>query len=349
MKTVKIILGGIGAIIGGFMLYLLAVALTPRFPTPKQDLSLRELKPDDDVASTAPRSEVTFDVDGTTLRAWLYLPADRTTPAPCIVMAHGLGGTKAMGLDRYAARFQAAGFAALAFDYRCWGDSDGEPRGLIWIPHQLADYTAAIEYARNREGIDPHRIALWGSSFSGGHVVVTASEDHDIACVIAQCPGLDGHESVRSASQREGIDLRIIAHAQRDLVRSWLGLSPHRIPVVGKPGDVALMTTPDALDAFEQFSPPYYVNEACARIAIRGDKYRPVKHAGDVRCPTLLQICEKDDLVPTNSVETTAKLLGDLAEVKRYPIGHFDIYMGEHFEASVADQNAFLHKHLTPS
>ena len=148
------------------------------------------------------------------------------------------------------------------------------------------------------------------------------------------------------AFKQRGLDLRIIPHAQRDLVRSWLGLSPHKIPVVGKPGDVALMTTPEAMDAIQQMAPSDYVNEACARIAIRGDKYRPVKHASDVRCPTLLQICEKDDLTPICAVEETARILGDLAEVKRYPIGHFDIYTGEHFEASVADQTAFFQKHL---
>ena len=100
------------------------------------------------------------------------------------------------------------------------------------------------------------------------------------------------------------------------------------------------------MEAFEQLAPPDYANEACARIAIRGDKYRPIKHAGNVRCPTLLQICEEDDLIPNSAVEKAAKILGDLAEVKRYPIGHFDIYQGAHFEASIADQIAFLKRHL---
>ncbi len=254
-----------------------------------------------------------------------------------------------MGLAKYAARFQDAGFAVLAFDYRFWGDSGGEPRGLIWIPHQLEDYAAAVAYARSRQEIDPARIALWGTSFSGGHVIVTAAKDEQIACIVAQCPGLDGQEGAEMAFKQRGLDLRIIPHAQRDLVRSWLGLSPHKIPVVGKPGDVALMTTADALDAFEHMVPPDYVNEACARIAIRGDKYRPVKHANRVKCPTLFQIGDKDDLIPLGAVEEAARVLGDLAEVRRYPIGHFDIYMGEHFETSVADQIAFLQKHLLQS
>ena len=89
--------------------------------------------------------------------------------------------------------------------------------------------------------------------------------------------------------------------------------------MVGKPDDIALMTTPDAMNAFEQMAPSDYVNEACARIAIRGDKYRPVKHANRVKCPTLFQIGDEDDLIPLGAVEEAARVLGDLAEVRRYP------------------------------
>jgi len=210
----------------------------------------------------------------------------------------------------------------------------------------LEDYAAALGYVRSRAEIDPRRIALWGTSFSGGHALVMAAQDPDVACVIAQCPGLDGHEAMEMAFRRSGLDLRIIAHAQRDLVRSWLGLSPHKIPVVGKPGEVALLTTPDAMAAFERLAPADYVNEACARIAIRGDKYRPVQQAHSVRCPTLLQVCEEDDLAPIQAVDRAAEILGDLAQVKRYPIGHFAIYSPEYFTISVNDQIAFLSKHI---
>jgi dienelactone hydrolase len=347
MKTIKRILAGIGTVVVGVVFYLTVVALMPGFPTPLQKLTPKRPKSDDEEHQSAQRRrDVNFDVDGTSISAWLYLPADKPDPSACIVMAHGLGGTKAKGLERYAERFQDAGFAALVFDYRGWGDSDGEPRGLIWVPNQLADYAAAVAYARGREEIDEGRIALWGTSFSGGHVVATAARDQRIACVVAQCPALDGHAAVEMAFKRVGLDLRVLVHAQRDLVRSWLGLSPHKIPVVGRPGDVALMTTPDAVDAYEELLPPDYVNEACARIAIRADKYRPVKQASAVRCPALFQICGQDDLVPVSSIEQTAEIMGALAEVKRYPIDHFAIYTGKPFETSVTDQVTFFRKHL---
>ena len=95
-------------------------------------------------AATPLRREVAFLSDGVACRAWLYEPAaDVARPAPCIVMAHGLGGTRDASLPPYAERFSAAGFYVLLFDYRHLGDSDGEPRQLISMKRQLADWTAA--------------------------------------------------------------------------------------------------------------------------------------------------------------------------------------------------------------
>jgi pimeloyl-ACP methyl ester carboxylesterase len=263
-------------------------------------------------------------------------------------MAHGFGGTKDMGLESYAIRYQEAGFAVLIFDYRHLGESGGEPRQLIWIPYQLEDWSAAITYARGLKEIDPAKIALWGTSMSGGHVIVTAAKDTQIACVVAQCPGLDGRASAELFLHRVGIGylLRMIMHGQRDYFRSWFGLSPHKIPVAGKPGSIACLTTPDAYEFFRKFAPANYINEVCARINIRGDKYRPVKQAQNVRCPVLLQICEFDSVTPKSAAEETEKQLGEYAEVINYPIGHFDIYTGDYFEKAVSDQLNFFKKHL---
>lgn len=138
----------------------------------------------------------------------------------------------------------------------------------------------------------------------------------------------------------------MLMHAQRDLVRSWLGLSPHKIPIVGKPGTIACLTTPDAYDGYGTLTSEHFINEVCARIVIRSDKYRPVKHAKNVRCPVLLQICDNDSITPKRAAEETANKLRKYAEVKHYPIGHFDIYIGDNFERSVSDQLAFFQKHL---
>ena len=347
MDIAILILQGIGILIGVFVVYLLIVALIPGISVPKQELQKSE-RTDGvvDIAASYRRKDVTFDVKGTPVSAWLYFPDDLSSQVPCVVMGHGAGGTKDMGLESYALRFVEAGFAALLFDYRHFGRSGGEPRQLLWIPYQLEDYSGAVEYARGRDEIDPAKIALWGTSCSGGHVIVRAAKDQRIACVVAQCPGLDGLASSLMAFKRGGNNYRTIIHAQRDMVRSYLRLSPHKIPIIGKPGSIACLTAPDAADAFGRLLPEDFVNEVCARIVIRGDKYRPVKKAHRVRCPVLLQICEDDFFTPMSAANETEKKLGEYAEVKHYPIGHFDIYFGEHFEKSVSDQLEFLRRHL---
>ena len=135
-------------------------------------------------------------------------------------------------------------------------------------------------------------------------------------------------------------------HAQRDMLRYRLGLAPYKIPLVGKPGTIALMTAPGAHEDFGKLVPENYVNEACARFFLRALTYRPVEYAQDVRCPVLLQIADHDSIIPKNTADETIKALGDYANVKHYPIGHFDIYIGENFERSVSDQLDFFKKHL---
>lgn len=89
------------------------------------------------------RFDADFTSQGTRCAAWLYVPRCEH-PAPVIVMAHGLGGVRSMRLDAYAERFRAAGYAFLVFDYRHFGDSDGDPRQLLDIREQQQDWQAAI-------------------------------------------------------------------------------------------------------------------------------------------------------------------------------------------------------------
>ena len=343
MEIVRIVLSGLGVFIGIILLYLVVIIFFPVLSVPKQRM-LNVKQPDKKPPKC--RKDVSFEVGNTALSAWLYLPENLSTPVACIVMSHGFGGTKDMILESYALRFVEAGMAVLAFDYRYFGESEGEPRQLFMISYQLEDYKAAIEYARNLKEIDSDKIALWGTSASGGYGMVIAAQDKKIACIVGQCPALDSQEDGKLALKREGIGffLRLFMHAQRDMGRSRFGLSPHKIPIVGRPGTRAVVTAPGAFDGYSEVVPASFVNEICARGLLRTSGYNPIDYAKDVQCPVLLQICENDNLVSKNSYLKTAKILGNHAEVKKYPIGHFDIYMGENFEKAVNDQIAFLKK-----
>src|SRR5919206_2771898 len=133
------------------------------------------------------RTDVEFNAEGTTLRGWLYRP-DGDGSVPGVVMAHGFSAVKEMYLDSFAEVFAGAGLAALVFDNRNFGASEGEPRQEIDPWAQVRDYRDAITYARTRPEVDPGRIGVWGSSYSGGHVLVVAAIDRRVRCAVAQVP-----------------------------------------------------------------------------------------------------------------------------------------------------------------
>ncbi|MFC2168435.1 alpha/beta hydrolase [Acidobacteriota bacterium] len=348
ISTIGIVLVSIA---GAYIIFMLIMGLLPRKPILLQPLT--KTKPH---ISTEPSSQkslrknIHFEVKGISLSAWLYLPENSTANIPCIILAHGLGGTKDLGLDSYARRYQKEGFAVFVFDYRYLGESGGEPRQLVWIPHQLKDWADAVEYVRNLKEIDPNKIALWGTSLSGGHVIVTAAKYQNIACISAQVPLLDGAAGGMKLVKKMGFTylLRMaFGHGLRDIVRSWLGLSSYKIPLVGQPHTVAAMADAEAWNAFNVLAPDNFINEICARILIRMDKYHPIKYASNIRCPVLIQICDKDiTTTPEKLVKTAKNKLGTLAEVIHYPLDHFDIYLGDNFEKSVSDQIIFFKKHL---
>src|SRR4051812_23235996 len=126
------------------------------------------------------RAETAFHVDGDACAAWLYRPAGAGAEVPIVVMAHGLSGTRRDRLGAFAARFAAAGFAALAFDHRGFGDSDGEP-DLFHPARQAEDWRAAIACARALPKIDPARVATFGSSMGGGNALAAAAQDGRVA------------------------------------------------------------------------------------------------------------------------------------------------------------------------
>jgi dienelactone hydrolase len=134
------------------------------------------------------RQDIEFDAEGVTLRGWLYLPDGAGGPVPTVVMAHGFSAVKEMFLDSFAEAFAAGGLGAVVFDNRNFGASDGEPRQEIDPWAQVRDYRHAITWAQTRSEVDPDRIGVWGSSYSGGHVLVLGAIDKRIKCVACQVP-----------------------------------------------------------------------------------------------------------------------------------------------------------------
>jgi uncharacterized protein len=300
-------------------------------------------------------SEVWFDSGGTRC-AGVHLAGEgdgflgEDGLRPCVVLAHGFGGTVDSGLLPYAERFAAAGVDALAFDYRHFGASAGEPRQLLSVQLQLEDYAAAIAFARSLPNVDPERIALWGSSYSGGHVVAAAVADGRVAAVIAQTPAMDGLTAVLNVARYAGLRhlSRLVAVGVRDQIAALRGEGPVMMGVVGPPGTVAAMTTPDAEPGYATITGPTWRNEVTARIMLRAGMYRPGLQADRLPCPMLVQIADRDAIAPVKAAQDAVWRATGRGEMRTYPIAHFDVYTGAPFERAVADQLHFLRRHLAP-
>lgn len=125
--------------------------------------------------------------DHLTLRGWFCTPSFSSGKLPCLVMAHGFAAHKEFNLGTFAEYFTSnLPVAVLAYDHRCIGASEGEPRREIIPALQISDYSDAITFAQSLPEIDADKIAIWGSSYSGGHVLSVGAVDRRVKAVISQ-------------------------------------------------------------------------------------------------------------------------------------------------------------------
>lgn len=294
-------------------------------------------------------TEAHFISDGVECAARVYRPSAAVGTAPVVVLAHGFGGVRALRLDAYAERFAAAGYVAMAFDYRGFGDSAGEPRQLLDVGMQLADWRAALAFARTLPGVDPGRVVAWGTSFAGGHVISLAGAGEPLAAIIAQVPHVSGPAAVRATGLRSS--LRAGVPGIRDQLRAWRGREPVHVDIVAAPGHAGAMTSPDALPGMERLIVDSglragdYPQTVAARILLKIGLYSPGRSAAKVACPALVQIVEDDAVTPQRVAEAAARKM-PRATVRTYPGGHFDPYVEPLFSRVIAHQIEFLRAHV---
>jgi pimeloyl-ACP methyl ester carboxylesterase len=291
------------------------------------------------------REEVRFRSGSEECAGWFFPAASGSVRSPCVVMASGLSCVREQRLDAFAERFAAAGYAVLAFDYRHFGGSGGEPRSLMNAGRQRDDWRAALAFARTQEVVDPSRIAIWGFSLGGANVQSVAIGEPGIAAAICIAPVVDG---VRTLLHMGGARhfARLWAAGLRDAGRALRGGEPYMVAAAGPPGSRAVLAARDALAEFEAITPPgsTWRNELCAR-AVLAPPYHLARQVRRIRCPILYCIAEGDQINPPALGIETAKR-APKGELRLYPGGHFAPLLGDAFERAVADQIEFLGRHL---
>ena len=283
-----------------------------------------------------------FVSEGTVLRGRFYA-ADAAGQRPVVVLAHGFSAV-AHQLEPQARAFAAAGFHAFAYDHAGFGRSDGEPRQEVDPPRQLRGYRDAVSFVRTLPQAHPARIALWGSSFSGGHVLQAAALDPRVSCVISQAPFISGSGLMALRPDRDDFVAALFAvRAARTA-----GTPATLIPVVSAADDPAALPGADGYAWFTSTGGPTWKNEVTLSSFEALRAYEPGWWIADISPRPLLMIVASDDAVtPTDQAEAAFARAGEPKKLVRVPGGHFDVYSGEGFEQAMAASIAWLREHAT--
>ena len=295
------------------------------------------------------RRDIEFDAEGVTLRGWFYDADGRSGAAPTIVMAHGFSAVKEMFLDEFAEMFAAAGLNALVFDNRNFGASDGEPRCEIDPVQQVRDYRHAITYATTLDEVDPTRIGAWGSSYSGGHVLVLGAIDRRVKAVVAQVPLVSGSANIAElvrADFRAGFRQMF----DDDRAARFRGDPPAMVPVVAEdPLAPSALPTPDSWTWFTETGKtraPSWKNEVTLRTVEMLGEYEPAAYIARISpTPLLMVVAREDHLTPAHLAIDAYERAREPKRLVILPSGHFDAYVDGFDEASAAARDWFV-EHL---
>ncbi|WP_206062783.1 alpha/beta hydrolase [Nocardioides piscis] len=299
-------------------------------------------------------STFTF-TSGGTMCAATHFPATSQALAgaagrPVVVLAHGLAGTQDSGLAAFAEAFAAAGLAAVTFDYRGFGTSQGQPRQVVSVDQQVADLHAAADAAVSLPGVDPARLVLWGISLGGGHVVTVATQRTDVVAVVSAVPLVDGLAAARLAVQHHspGTLVKSTGRGLLSAARRRSGREPLMIPVVARPGEVGALTLPGALEDFLAIAGPSWRNEVAADVTMELGGRAPARVAKELTVPWLVQIADFDRSAPPHAAAKAA--FAGRALVRHYPCDHFDLFAGKDWhEPAVRHAVGFLTAQLASS
>lgn len=278
------------------------------------------------------RQDVMFPCQGLVCAGWYYVPDGiaAETKRPAIVMAHGFSAVKEMLLDNFASKFANAGFVVLVFDYRFFGESEGEPRGRLLWPEQVQDYRDAITWVSLRQEVNPARIGVWGTSYSGGHVMFLAAYDRRIKAVVSQVPVANVWSTYFEAmpvEQQNGF-LGWLAQNRADEIANG---KTNYITVAAPPDQPSVWPLQEWYDAFMRLSrnAPTWVNGITVESLETHVTYEPTAPIHRISPTPLMMILASDDVItPTEASKSAFERAGEPKELVIVPGRHFDAYEG---------------------
>ena len=266
-------------------------------------------------------------------------------------MAHGFSAVKEMYLDSFAEVFAAAGLNVLVYDNRNFGASDGEPRQEIDPWAQASDYRHAITYAGSLPEVDASRIGIWGTSYSGGHVLMVGAIDRRVKAVVCQVPMISGHDNMR-ALVRADLIAGFRSAFEGDRAARYTGAAPAMVPVVSEnPMVAAALPTADSFQWFTETAAgraPSWRNEVTVRSVEMFTEYEPGTYLPWISpTPLLMLVAREDHLTPAELAIAAFQRANEPRRLVIMPGGHFDAYV-KGFEASSSAARDWFTEHLSP-
>jgi cephalosporin-C deacetylase-like acetyl esterase len=248
------------------------------------------------------REDVEFVSEGSKIRGWLYKPDGTGGPLPAVVLAGGWCYVRELVMPHYAEAFAKAGIAAMVFDYRNLGVSEGEPRQHLDPWAQIRDYQNALSFLESRPDIDSKRLGAWGISYSGGHVVVLAATDPRVKTIVSQIPVVDGYRNMRRVHGTMGFR-KLWRTILEDRALRYQDPSkrlniPHATPEPER--DLSSWPFPETYHTFKALkdsTAPLYENSSTVEsvdLLLNYDIMPFVRRVYDT--PTLMIVAEGDDL-----------------------------------------------------
>jgi len=247
------------------------------------------------------RRDIEFQSGTDTVRGWLYTPDEGEGPFPTVVMAGGWCYVKEIVQPHYAEMFAKNGMAAVLFDYRNFGDSDGARRQHIDPHMQIEDYRNAISFAETLDEVDSSRIGSWGLSYSGGHSLILAAIEPRVKVAVSQIPVIDGWLNMRLANGT--VHFRRLEEALLEARRKKFRtgedtMIPHF--TLDSEKEISAWPNADGYELFEGFRKtvaPNYSLDATAEsidLLMQYDVRPYIKRIIDT--PTLVIVAENDDI-----------------------------------------------------
>ncbi len=287
-----------------------------------------------------------------TLRGTVYVPDGVAGPVPAVVASHGMADV-ASRLDIVAGMMADAGFGVLVYDHRNFGRSDGPEPQEVDPAAQVRDMQMAITVAQTVSGFDPERIGLWGTSFSGAHVLALAAQDRRAKAVVAQVPWLSGSANLERMPAEAVQALTDLMHAdQRGLLE---GKKPQHIALGRRSDDTSQEPSVFRNDAGYHYlfdgpgAPhPTWRNEITLRSLGFVMDYDVVRYASRISpTPLLMVVAEEDDTTPISLSRTFFDAVGGPKELTVLPGGHYDVYWpGKTLEAGMAAATTWFQRYL---